>query len=132
MATTKTSMELGTSILPWLLPNPDQTGRVLACSGLRPPNTFFSRKQTMANIKSNIKRIGTNRKAEARKKAVRSELKTAIRVAREAVVSGDKTAATAAVVSAGRKIDKAVSKGVLHKNQAANRKSSIAKSAAAL
>lgn len=86
----------------------------------------------MANIKSNIKRIGTNRKAEASNKAVRSELKTAIRVAREAVVSGDKTAATEAVVSAGRKIDKAVSKGVLHKNQAANRKSSIAKAAAAL
>jgi small subunit ribosomal protein S20 len=93
---------------------------------------IFPRKQTMANIKSNIKRIGTNRKAEARNKAVRSELKTAIRAAREAVVSGDKTAATNAVATAGRKIDKAVSKGVLHKNQAANRKSAIAKAAAAL
>jgi small subunit ribosomal protein S20 len=86
----------------------------------------------MANIKSNIKRIGTNRKAEARNKAVRSELKTAVRAAREAVVAGDKEAATAAVVTAGRKIDKAVSKGVLHKNQGANRKSAIAKAAAAL
>jgi small subunit ribosomal protein S20 len=86
----------------------------------------------MANIKSNIKRIGTNRKAEARNKAVRSELKTAIRAAREAVVAGDKTAATNAVAAAGRKIDKAVSKGVLHKNQAANRKSAIAKAASAL
>lgn len=86
----------------------------------------------MANIKSNIKRIGTNRKAEARNKAVRSELKTAIRSAREAVVAGDKVAANDAVASAGRKIDKAVSKGVLHKNQAANRKSAIAKAAAAL
>ena len=93
---------------------------------------IFPRKQTMANIKSNIKRIGTNRKAEARNKSVRSELKTAIRGAREAVVAGDKAAATAAVVVASRKIDKAVSKGVLHKNQAANRKSAIAKAAAAL
>ena len=86
----------------------------------------------MANIKSNIKRIGTNRKAEARNKAIRSELKTAVRAAREAVVAGDKAAAESAVVSATRKLDKAVSKGVLHKNQAANRKSSIAKAAASL
>lgn len=86
----------------------------------------------MANIKSNIKRIGTNRKAEARNKAVRTELKSAIRAAREAVESGDKAAATAAVAHATRKLDKAVSKGVVHKNQAANRKSAIAKKAAAL
>jgi small subunit ribosomal protein S20 len=86
----------------------------------------------MANIKSNIKRIGTNRKAEARNKAIRSELKTAVRAAREAVAAGDKSVATTAVATAARKIDKAVSKGVLHKNQAANRKSSIAKAAASL
>ena len=86
----------------------------------------------MANIKSNIKRIGTNRKAEARNKAIRSELKTAVRAAREAVVAGDKAAAESAVVSATRKLDKAVSKGVLHKNQAANRKSAIAKASASL
>ena len=86
----------------------------------------------MANIKSNIKRIGTNRKAEARNKAVRSELKTAIRAVREATESGDKTAAAAALVVATRKIDKAVSKGVVHKNQAANRKSAISKKVSAL
>ena len=86
----------------------------------------------MANIKSNIKRIGTNRKAEARNKAIRSELKTAVRAAREAVAAGYNTAATTAVETAARKIDKAVSKGVLHKNQAANRKSAIAKAAASL
>lgn len=86
----------------------------------------------MANIKSKIKRIGTNRKAEERNKAVRSEVKSAIRAAREAAVAGDKTAAAAAVAVASRKIDKAVSKGVLHKNQAANRKSAIAKAASAL
>lgn len=86
----------------------------------------------MANIKSQIKRIGTNRKAEDRNKAVRTELKSAVRAAREAVASGDQSAAAAAVENANRKLDKAVSKGVIHKNQAANRKSKIAKKAAAL
>lgn len=86
----------------------------------------------MANIKSNIKRIGTNLKAEERNKAVRSEVKTAVRAAREAATTGDKTAAAAALAAATRKLDKAVSKGVLHKNQAANRKSAIAKKVAAL
>lgn len=86
----------------------------------------------MANIKSQIKRIGTNRKAAERNKAVKSELKTAIRAAREAVAAGDATKAAAAVALAGKKLDKAVSKGVIHKNQAANRKSAIAKKASAV
>lgn len=86
----------------------------------------------MANIKSNIKRIGTNRKAEERNKAVRSEVKTAVRAAREATANGDKAAAAAALATATRKLDKAVSKGVIHKNQAANRKSAIAKKVASL
>ena len=86
----------------------------------------------MANIKSQIKRIGTNAKAAERNKAVKSELKTVIRAAREAVAAGDKAKAAAAVALAGKKLDKAVSKGVLHKNQAANRKSAIAKKASAL
>ena len=86
----------------------------------------------MANIKSQIKRIGTNAKATERNKAVKSEVKTAVRAAREAVATGDKAKAAAAVAVAGKKLDKAVSKGVLHKNQAANKKSAIAKKAAAL
>ena len=86
----------------------------------------------MANIKSQIKRIGTNAKAAERNKAVKSEVKTAIRAVREAATAGDKAAAETALRAAGRKIDKAVSKGVLHKNQAANRKSAIAKKVAAL
>jgi small subunit ribosomal protein S20 len=86
----------------------------------------------VANIKSQIKRIGTNRKATERNKAVMSVVKTAIRATREAIVAGDKTAATASLVVATRKLDKAASKGVIHKNQAANRKSSIAKQVAAL
>ena len=86
----------------------------------------------MANIKSQIKRIGTNRKAQERNKAVKSELKTAIRATREAVLAGDKDKASSALKVAAKKLDKAVSKGVIHKNQAANRKSAIARKAAAL
>ncbi|GAB3598951.1 30S ribosomal protein S20 [Microbacterium tumbae] len=86
----------------------------------------------MANIKSQIKRIKTNEKATARNKAVKSELKTVVRQTREAVAAGDKAAAQAALKKASTKLDKAVSKGVIHENQAANRKSSIAKQVAAL
>ena len=86
----------------------------------------------MANIKSQIKRIKTNQKATERNRAVKSELKTVVRQAREAIKSGDKEKAASAVKLASKKLDKAASKGVLHKNQAANRKSAIAKQAAAL
>lgn len=86
----------------------------------------------MANIKSQIKRIGTNRKATERNKAVKSEVKTAIRATREAISAGDKKAANASLAATSRKLDKAASKGVMHKNQAANRKSSMAKQVAAL
>jgi small subunit ribosomal protein S20 len=75
----------------------------------------------VANIKSQIKRIGTNKKAQERNKAVKSELKTAIRATKAAVLSGDKAKAAAALTVAGKKLDKAASKGVIHKNQAANR-----------
>jgi len=86
----------------------------------------------VANIKSQIKRIRTNEKARERNKAVKSELKTAVRHTREAVAAGDKEKAQAALVQASRKLDKAVSKGVIHKNQAANRKSAIAAQVASL
>lgn len=86
----------------------------------------------MANIKSQIKRIGTNKKAQDRNKAVKSELKTAIRATREAVIAGDKDKAVSALKVAGKKLDKAVSKGVIHQNQGANRKSAIAKQVASL
>jgi small subunit ribosomal protein S20 len=86
----------------------------------------------VANIKSQIKRNKTNKKAQERNKAVKSQLKTAIRATREAVVAGDKEKATAALRLAAKRIDKAASKGVIHKNQAANRKSAIAKQVAAL
>ncbi len=86
----------------------------------------------MANIKSQKKRILTNEKARLRNNAVKSELKTAIRAVSTAVASTDKDAAAAALVTASRKLDKAVSKGVLHKNNAANRKSAISKKVNAL
>jgi len=86
----------------------------------------------VANIKSQIKRNKTNKKAQERNKAVKSQLKTAIRATREAVVAGDKEKATAALRLAAKRIDKAASKGVIHKNQAANRKSAIAKRVASL
>jgi len=86
----------------------------------------------VANIKSQIKRIKTNEKARLRNKAVKSELKTYVRKVREAVAAGDKEAAATALQAASRKLDKAVSKGVIHKNQAANRKSALAKKAAQL
>lgn len=86
----------------------------------------------MANIKSQKKRILTNEKARLRNKAVKSELKTYVRKTREAITAGDKDAAAEALRTASRKLDKAVSKGVLHSNQAANRKSALAKQVAAL
>ena len=86
----------------------------------------------MANIKSQIKRIGTNARRHERNKAVKSELKTSIRAVRVATESGDAEAAATALQVASRKLDKAVSKGVIHKNQAANRKSALAKQVATL
>jgi small subunit ribosomal protein S20 len=86
----------------------------------------------VANIKSQIKRIGTNERRHERNKAVKSELKTSIRAVRAAVDAGDADATAAALQAASRKLDKAVSKGVIHKNQAANRKSALAKKAASV
>jgi len=86
----------------------------------------------VANIKSQIKRNKQNEKARLRNKSVKSALKTAVRKFHEAAASGDADTATAAFRDASRKLDRAVSKGVIHKNQAANRKSAIAKKAASL
>jgi small subunit ribosomal protein S20 len=86
----------------------------------------------VANIKSQIKRIKTNEKAHERNKAVKSELRTYVRKFREAVETGNVEQATDAMRTASRKLDKAVAKGVIHKNQAANRKSAIAQRLAEL
>ncbi len=86
----------------------------------------------MANIKSQIKRNKQNEKARLRNKAVKSELKTAVRKFREAADAGNADEATQAMRAASVKLDKAASKGVIHKKQAANRKSAIAQRAAQL
>jgi len=81
----------------------------------------------MANIKSQKKRILTNEKARVRNLATRSRLKTQARKFREALASGDRSAAEAALLSACRAYDKAASEGVIHKNNAANHKSRLRK-----
>ena len=85
----------------------------------------------MANIKSQKKRNNTNETRRGRNKAVKSSVKTSIRKFREAADAGSPDAPELAR-DATRALDKAASKGVLHKNQAANRKSAIAKRAASL
>ena len=86
----------------------------------------------MANIKSQMKRIKTNEIARQRNKAVKSQLRTEIRRVREAVAAGDADKASDLARVACRSLDKAVSKGVIHANNAANRKSAVAKAAAAV
>jgi len=79
----------------------------------------------VANIKSQIKRIRTNEAARLRNKSVKSSLKTAVRRFREAADAGNREAALEAMTAASRQLDKAVGKGVIHKNQAANKKSAM-------
>jgi small subunit ribosomal protein S20 len=86
----------------------------------------------VANIKSQIKRNRQNEKRRLRNKSVKSSLKTAIRKFHEGAATGDVEATADLLRAASRKLDKAVSKGVIHKNQAANRKSAIAKRLSAL
>ncbi|KKW62976.1 30S ribosomal protein S20 [Mycolicibacterium elephantis] len=81
----------------------------------------------MANIKSQMKRNRTNEKRRLRNKSVKSSLHTAVRGFRAAVDAGDKEKAGELLLSTSRQLDKAASKGVIHKNQAANRKSALAR-----
>jgi len=86
----------------------------------------------VANIKSQIKRNLQNDAAHERNKSVKSAVRSAVRRFREAADAGDKAKAQALAKDASRKLDKAASKGVIHKNQAANKKSAMAKQAASL
>jgi small subunit ribosomal protein S20 len=86
----------------------------------------------VANIKSQLKRIKTNEKARQRNKAVKSSLKTSIRKFRTAADAGERDSAFDAMQVASRDLDRAASKGVIHRNQAANKKSAMAKRAASL
>ncbi|MFT3661778.1 MAG: 30S ribosomal protein S20 [Gordonia sp. (in: high G+C Gram-positive bacteria)] len=80
----------------------------------------------MANIKSQIKRNKTNERRRQRNQSLRSALRTALRNFRETVAAGDKEKAAELLSSTSRQLDKAVTKGVIHKNQAANKKSAMA------
>lgn len=80
----------------------------------------------MANIKSQIKRNRQNEKARLRNKAVRSELKTRVKNAESAAAAGDEAAAELATKAIST-IDRAASKGVIHRNAAARKKSRLAK-----
>ena len=86
----------------------------------------------MANIKSQIKRNKQNEKRHERNKAVKTGLKSAVRKFREAADAGNKDEAVALGREANKMLDKAASNGVIHKNQAANRKSAISRTAASL
>jgi small subunit ribosomal protein S20 len=86
----------------------------------------------VANIKSQIKRIGTNEKARLRNKSVKSSLKTSVRRFRAAADAGDKDQAVVLLRDASKALDKAASKGVIHPNQAANKKSALAQRVNAL
>lgn len=79
----------------------------------------------MANIKSQEKRIRTNERARLRNQSVKSALRTAVRGLREAIDAGEKEKAAELLVSTNRQLDQAASKGVIHKNQAANKKSAL-------
>jgi small subunit ribosomal protein S20 len=79
----------------------------------------------VANIKSQEKRIRTNERARLRNQSVKSELRTAVRGLREAIDAGEKDKAAELLVATNRKLDQAASKGVIHKNQAANKKSAL-------
>ncbi len=81
----------------------------------------------MANIKSQQKRNRTNERARLRNKSVKSSLRTAVRAFREAAAAGEQEKAAELLASTSRKLDKAASKGVIHKNQAANKKSALAR-----
>ena len=86
----------------------------------------------MAHTKSQLKRIKTNERNHQRNKAVKSSVKTAVRKFREAAEAGDSEKAIQLQRAAARALDKAASKGVIHANQAANKKSAMARRASQL
>ena len=80
----------------------------------------------MANIKSQKKRIQTNERRRIRNQAVKSSLRTAIRKFRNAIELKDHSKAVELLTLTSSKLDKASSKGIIHPNQAANKKSALA------
>jgi small subunit ribosomal protein S20 len=86
----------------------------------------------LANIKSQIKRNRQNEKRRLRNRVFRGQARTAVKRVRAALAGSDLQAAQAALIQAVRALDKAAEKGVIHKNNAARRKSRLMKRLAAL
>ncbi|CAM4236239.1 MULTISPECIES: 30S ribosomal protein S20 [Paenibacillus] len=86
----------------------------------------------MPNIKSAVKRVKTNDKRRALNASQKSALRTAVKAADAALVSNEVDTAKAAIQAASKKLDKAVTKGLVHKNAAARKKSRLAKKLNAL
>jgi small subunit ribosomal protein S20 len=85
----------------------------------------------VANIKSQIKRIGTNERRRLRNKAAKSEVKTRMKTAVYAAGAGQETAAED-LRQAVKRLDKAAARGIIHRNQASNRKSALMRRVAEL
>ena len=86
----------------------------------------------MPNIKSAKKRVLDTEKKTKENKMIKSALKTSIKKFLTAVNAGDKETATALYPETVSAIDSAASKGILHKNNAANKKAKLAKKLAAI
>lgn len=86
----------------------------------------------MANIKSAIKRISTNEKNNVRNTSAKSDMRTAVKKVELAVANNNAAEAKEALTVAVRKLDKAVTKGIMHKNAAARHKSRLAQKVNAL
>jgi len=86
----------------------------------------------LANIKSAIKRNKQNEKRRIQNRVVRGSTRTQVKKAKEAMADGDKDTAVLQINEAVKKLDRAVSKGVIHKNNAARRKSRLFKQLAKL
>jgi len=81
----------------------------------------------MPNIKSQKKRVKTNEKKRAFNSAFKSSMRTAIKKVKVAVENNDKEAAATALAFANKKLDKANTKGILHKNSVSRKKSTLQK-----
>jgi small subunit ribosomal protein S20 len=95
-------------------------------------SNVFQEVNAMPNIKSAIKRVKTNDKRRALNASQKSALRTAVKAADNALVNNEVATANTAIQLASKKLDKAVTKGLIHKNAAARKKSRLAKKLNAL
>jgi small subunit ribosomal protein S20 len=93
----------------------------------RHSKSYTQEVNVMPNIKSAIKRVKQSEKRRLQNMSQKSALRTSVKTLEVAIASQDATNAQEALVTASKKLDKAVSKGLLHKNAAARKKSRLAK-----